>query len=71
MGQWNDVNSLQNQNNKAESEFKALCEKCASTKEEISKKKKEIKDLYDKQDATISTILGPRTLYADEKIIAA
>lgn len=69
MGQWSDVNQLQAKIAKAEGEYRALCDKCANARVEREIKKKELVALYEEQDRTVKGILGPRTLWEDEKKI--
>lgn len=69
MGQWSEVSQLQNQIEKAEAEFKTLCDKFVACKNDCLKKRTEIKELYEKQDAMIQSVLGPRNLASQEKII--
>lgn len=67
MGQWSDVNQLQSQIRKAENELKALVDKYAAVRADVEKKKAEVSGLYDRQDATVKEILGPRTMWEDCK----
>lgn len=69
MGQWSDVNSLQNQITTAESAFKTLCNSMITLKAQWCSKREELKTLYAKQDTLIGTVLGPRSLYTDEKTV--
>lgn len=71
MGQWTEVNQLEGDIRRAETAFRAACERAALAKRDMLQRKAELADLYDRQEAAVRVALGPKSMVEDEKTITA